>query len=86
MKMDGGWGTSTSSVFEDMPPHRGKGNLPTGGNELFCDGSVSWVKFQNMYYLHTWNTGGSRIAYFYQNPTDFDSNLTQLLNLLVAKP
>jgi len=85
MKIDGGWGTSVNPDYKGMPSHFGKGNLPAGGNELFADGSVSWIKFLNMYYLHTWRTDGTRIAYFYQDPSDMDPNLVKFLSALKAQ-
>jgi len=39
-----------------------------------------------MWFLHCWTTDPSRIAYFYQNPTDFDSTLVAALPALAAKP
>ena len=85
MKIDGGWGVSTSPYFQGMPPHHASGSLPAGGNEVFADGSATWCKFQTMYYLTTWNAGGTRIAYFYQDSTDFDPTLVPQLNSLAAK-
>jgi prepilin-type N-terminal cleavage/methylation domain-containing protein len=72
--------------FKNMPPHpkSGGGGEPEGGNQVFCDGSASWIKFERMYYLTTWNTGGSRIAYFYQQDTG-DITPAQLARL-AAKP
>jgi len=49
-----------------MPPHRGPKGLPEGGNHLYMDGSSYWVKFQKMLFIHSWNTGGARDAYFFQ--------------------
>lgn len=60
----GQWGGGRG-VFNDMPSH-GEENLPTGANQSFGDGSGRWVDFFDMTYNHTWNTGGSRIAYWYQ--------------------
>jgi prepilin-type N-terminal cleavage/methylation domain-containing protein/prepilin-type processing-associated H-X9-DG protein len=46
---------------------------PDGGNTLFADGSVRWVKFENMYFLN--NTGSSKARVFaYQEDW---GNLTQ---------
>jgi prepilin-type N-terminal cleavage/methylation domain-containing protein len=75
MKINGSWGGVDTTggegpreTYNNMPQHRGPGSiLPIGGNETFCDGSARWIKFKQMLYLHTWNTGGSRIAYFYQD-------------------
>ena len=30
------------------------------------DGSVSWKKFEQMIFIHSWNPGGSRQYYAYQ--------------------
>jgi prepilin-type N-terminal cleavage/methylation domain-containing protein len=70
MKVDGGWGTSKNVDYAYTPPHHDSGKLPAGGNQVFSDGSATWIKFQNMYYLTTWNLDGSRICYFYQDPSD----------------
>ncbi|MDB6024684.1 MAG: hypothetical protein JWM68_907, partial [Verrucomicrobiales bacterium] len=58
----------TRATYLNLPPHRGsKGKVPDGGNEVFMDGSARWIKFANMYYLHSFN---SRPAYFYQDEVD----------------
>jgi prepilin-type N-terminal cleavage/methylation domain-containing protein len=94
MKIDGAWGTTEMNLgrknWNNLPPHKSTGSLPAGGNHLLVDGSVYWVRAQNMYFLHTW--GGDwtsdRIAYFYQDPKDFDSKLNQpgVLNSLKFRP
>jgi prepilin-type N-terminal cleavage/methylation domain-containing protein len=48
-----------------LPAHR-KGNLPAGGNEVFADGSVSWVQAIQMYNFYSAN-GGTRNFYFHQD-------------------
>ena len=50
------------------------------------DGSARWIKFEQMYYLHSWSADGTRIAYFYQDDSDFDDRLKQRLSSLRAKP
>ncbi|MFN3410473.1 MAG: prepilin-type N-terminal cleavage/methylation domain-containing protein [Limisphaerales bacterium] len=70
MKINGAWGGADASrvTYERMPPHTSAANkVPEGGNQVFVDGSARWVKFREMYYLHTWTVNGTRIAYFYQD-------------------
>jgi prepilin-type N-terminal cleavage/methylation domain-containing protein len=83
--------TGRDLVYSNMPQHRsGASPTPKGGNEVFCDGSARWIKFEQMYFLHTWEAGasfnGKRIAYFYQDPVDFDPLLRQQLPSLTARP
>ena len=40
--------------------------MPTGGNQGNTDGSVNWYRFQQMSFVHSWNTGG-RQYYIYQS-------------------
>jgi prepilin-type N-terminal cleavage/methylation domain-containing protein len=94
MKINDAWGSTELSLgrknWDNVPPHKSTGNLPSGGNHLLVDTSVYWVKAQNMYFLHTWGGGWSsgRIAYFYQDPKDFDAKLRQpaTLNSLIFRP
>ena len=86
MKIDGVWGGGRDTAYENMPPHRGAKGLPEGGNQVYVDGSGSWARFEKMYYFHSWNTGGSRIAYWYQDPNDVDSRILTGLNSLKARP
>ena len=52
-----------------------------------ADGSARWRKFSTMYFFHSWSpTSGNRIAYFYQDPTDFSQALVNALPNLIAKP
>jgi hypothetical protein len=84
MKIDGVWNGGRATAFEGMPPHaRRKNSPPEGGNEVFADGSAQWIKFQTMYFLHSWG-GSDRIAYFYQDDT---GTITPAqLATLAAKP
>lgn len=70
IKIDGAWGGGRGTAYEDMPQHQGKRNMPAGGNIALVDGSVSWVKFEKMYYLHSWTGDSARKAYFYQADVD----------------
>jgi prepilin-type N-terminal cleavage/methylation domain-containing protein len=67
MKVDGQWGGGRDTSFKNMPPHKSAGNLPLGGNQLYMDGSARWVQFKQMLFIHSWNTGGTRDAYFAQD-------------------
>ena len=67
MRIDGKWGGGRAEAFKNMPPHRNSQGLPEGGNELFMDGSARWIKFQQMFFIHSWSTGGARDAYFWQD-------------------
>ena len=66
------WGTDDRDIFTGVPPHKGKGKKPIGGNQVFADGSASWIKASQMSFFHCWDgAGASRVAYFYQDPKDF---------------
>ncbi len=80
MKINGRWGAEDRDVFRNMPPHRATGSrVPAGGNQVFTDGSARWIKFNQMLYLHTWDAGGNRIAYMYQDSSDFEDRLKTVL-------
>jgi type II secretory pathway pseudopilin PulG len=67
MKVDGQWGGGVKSIYGNIPPHKSsRDGAPAGGNHLFADGSAQWVRFGRMYYLHTWDPGGTRKAWFWQ--------------------
>jgi hypothetical protein len=72
IKIDGSWGQgnspSTPYAYVDMPSHKSReeDGRPEGGNQVHVDGSVGWVDFKNTVYVHSWSTGGSRIAYIDQ--------------------
>ena len=66
MKVDNQWGGGRDSAFKGMPGHK-NGRLPAGGNQLYMDGSASWVRFEKLLFLHSWDAGGSRDSYIYQD-------------------
>ncbi|MGH8022169.1 MAG: type II secretion system protein [Limisphaerales bacterium] len=55
-----------ASGFVSLPAHR-EGNLPAGGNEVFADGSASWIRARQMYCFYGTSAGGGRFFYFYQS-------------------
>ncbi len=61
------WGDPSqpaNSGWASLPAHKRAGGLPAGGNELFADGSVSWIDARQMYGVYT---GPARYFYFYQD-------------------
>lgn len=59
--------------WNDVPPHKGEGAIPAGGNELFADGSAKWIAYDLMYCFHTYigNGGVPRNWFWYQRSDDF---------------
>ena len=90
-KIDGTWGQPQGTARDDViysntPQHRRPGSsAPEGGNEVFIDGSARWIKFQQMYYLTTWTTDGTRIYYFYQESLPDLINTPTVLSQLKAR-
>jgi prepilin-type N-terminal cleavage/methylation domain-containing protein/prepilin-type processing-associated H-X9-DG protein len=62
-----GWGYDghTAGIPDRVPHPRPGKKHPDGGNILLVDGSVRWVKFQNMYFVTTWNP--ARRLFMYQD-------------------
>ena len=90
-KINGTWGQPQGTARDDViysntPQHRRPGSsAPEGGNEVFIDGSARWIKFQQMYYLTTWTTDGTRIYYFYQESLPDLINTPTVLSQLKAR-
>jgi prepilin-type N-terminal cleavage/methylation domain-containing protein len=58
--------------WDDIPPHRSRSNIPAGGNEAFMDGSVQWIKYQDMFCFHSYaGFTGTRLWFWYQDTSDF---------------
>jgi len=60
------WGDAAQPAnggWADLPAHKASGR-PAGGNEVFADGSVSWVDARDMLSIYT---GSSRYLYFWQS-------------------
>jgi prepilin-type N-terminal cleavage/methylation domain-containing protein len=70
-------------IYADCPPHK-KGKGPSGGNELFADGSAAWRKWDGSWRrYHYWNGAkGNAYVYWSQESSDFDSGLLPLLPAL----
>ncbi|HLP78207.1 MAG TPA: prepilin-type N-terminal cleavage/methylation domain-containing protein, partial [Candidatus Paceibacterota bacterium] len=69
LKFSGVWGNSaepTTSGFTSLPAHKRNG-LPSGGNEVFADGSARWIKARDMFNLYSATGAGPRDFYFYQD-------------------
>jgi len=62
--------------------HKNKDGSPAGGNESIADGSTHRIKFADLRRLHTYQPGGSRDHYQYQNLQDFDAKTACTLNQL----
>lgn len=85
MKVNGVWGGATGA-YTNLPAHgTGDTALPQGGNHVFADGSVQWVQAEEMFFLSSWNTT-SRLAYWYQDPKDFEPALKSFLSTLRFRP
>lgn len=88
MKINGKWGGQEAgrTVYDNMPPHKGSGSGPAGGNQVFCDGHTEWIKAQAMSYFTTWQNDGTRMCYFYQDSQDFEPALVAALRNLAFTP
>jgi prepilin-type N-terminal cleavage/methylation domain-containing protein len=66
-------------LYQNVPPHLASAGKAAGGNEVFCDGSVSWVRFQDMWRLTAYLNGqfSPTQIYFYEDPnaSGFSSTL-----------
>ncbi|HSY19392.1 MAG TPA: prepilin-type N-terminal cleavage/methylation domain-containing protein [Candidatus Acidoferrales bacterium] len=66
-----GWLMAAEDVMNDGTAwttvhRRSKAAYPDGGNELYADGSVTWVKIEKMYRITTYDTAAHK-WYFYQD-------------------
>jgi hypothetical protein len=92
MKINGTWGGQDTDptrafVYANMPQHLSyrNGRVPVGGNQLFVDGSARWIKAETMYFITTWDPV-NRVAYFYQDESDFDPTMRSQLALIKFRP
>jgi prepilin-type N-terminal cleavage/methylation domain-containing protein len=78
------WGylnTATSGAgldwYNDIPPHRTNGSRPDGGNEVFADGSVKWIRYDQMFAFNTFpGASGTRLQFWYQDTSDLSPDLS----------
>jgi len=78
-KINGAWGgteplitTNIQASEKTWPPHReGTNAVPSGGNEVFADGSASWCTVGTMHSFTTWTTANE--FWFYQSTADITS-------------
>ena len=45
-KIDGRWRAGRPTCYSGYPAHPNSAGRPTGGNQAYVDGSVSWKKFE----------------------------------------
>ena len=78
---DIGWGADGYVPGQPVrvPHPSNAGTHPAGGNILFVDGSANWVKFENMYFMNSWNANLARV-FAYQE--DWGTITPSQLNLM----
>ncbi len=80
-----GWSDSAAlpnSGFASLPAHKNSSSQPAGGNEVFADGSVAWIKSNQMHNFY--NYGNTRKFFFYQ--ADLGSYPNALVAALAVGP
>jgi prepilin-type N-terminal cleavage/methylation domain-containing protein len=72
-------------VYNNVPPHK-KGGFTAGGNHVYADGSVAWVKwdYNSWHCLTRWNGALSTTTevYWSQDPSDYELALKNALPAL----
>jgi prepilin-type N-terminal cleavage/methylation domain-containing protein len=71
-----------------IPVHKsGNHPYPSGGNEVFADGSCQFCKVQTMYAFTSWGAASTREFWFYQSLADIsDSGSLNTINSLLWSP
>jgi prepilin-type N-terminal cleavage/methylation domain-containing protein len=79
------WGEDGATTGDPIhvPHPRGNHTYPDGGNELFVDGSVRWIQFEQMYFLTSWAPGDREIFAYQQ---DFGTLTAAQINQLKPQP
>lgn len=64
-----GWGADGYVPGQPVrvPHQRPKKQHPDGGNTLAADCSARWVKFENMYFMNSWDVGAARLFAFQED-------------------
>jgi prepilin-type N-terminal cleavage/methylation domain-containing protein len=69
-------------IYAECPPHK-KGQDAAGGNEVFADGSASWLRFDSWRRYTYWDGNGiEKDVYWSQDSTDFEPALIQRMQFL----
>jgi prepilin-type N-terminal cleavage/methylation domain-containing protein len=71
---------ANQNFIAHSPPHI-QNAKPAGGNEVFCDGSVSWCKWLTMSEFSDW---GNSYLFWYQDSRDFEPALLAKMNQISA--
>jgi prepilin-type N-terminal cleavage/methylation domain-containing protein len=69
-------------VYNNVPPHKKGGRSTAGGNHLYADASVAWVKwdYKNWHCFTRWaGAMGTMQVYWNQDPADFETALRNIL-------
>jgi prepilin-type N-terminal cleavage/methylation domain-containing protein len=76
-----GWGADGYVAGQPLrvPHARPKKKHPDGGNNLLVDGSARWIKFENMFFMNSWNPQAARL-FAYQE--DWGNLTTTQLNAM----
>lgn len=85
IKVDGVWGGGRPEAFGDMPSHRRGTAWPEGGFHTYVDGSAQWVRFDDMYMIHSWSPA-ARLCFFRQDDMPTGLTLTSLVSAKLHKP
>ncbi len=66
--------------YGKVPSHQLNGGNPSGGNEVYADGSAGWCKFNTMRRFNSYaGLLGTTDLYWYQDPSDFSTALIAAL-------
>ncbi len=85
IKVDGVWGGGRPEAFGDMPSHRKNTPWPEGGYHTYVDGSAEWVRFDDMYMIHSWSVT-ARLCFFRQDDMPTGLNLAAITSAKLHKP